>query len=64
MRATGVWHAVGEVVTCPFCLAPWLTATYIGALIVAPRAARTAAAGFAIIGISDWIQQGYDKIKS
>ncbi|MGH3097069.1 MAG: DUF1360 domain-containing protein [Streptosporangiales bacterium] len=64
VRAEGPWHAVGEMVSCPFRLGPWLSAAYTTGLVVAPRLARTVAGGFAVVGISDWLQQGYEKLKS
>ena len=63
MRATGGLRSLGELVTCPFCLAPWLSSAYIGGLVTAPRAARTVAAVFAMVFGSDVLQQAYDKFK-
>src|SRR4051794_23569050 len=33
-------HTIGELLTCPFCLAPWTATAYVAALALAPRAAR------------------------
>lgn len=52
----GPLKTVGELLTCPFCLAPWLGAVYVGGLAVAPRFARAGAAVFALVAVSDTMQ--------
>ena len=64
MRATGALRSLGELVTCPFCLAPWLASAYVTGLVTAPRAARTVAAVFAMVFGSDVLQHGYDQLKN
>jgi hypothetical protein len=59
-RGSGVRHTIGELLTCPFCLAVWLGTAYIGMLSLAPRLARTGAALFSVVAISDWLQLGYE----
>jgi hypothetical protein len=49
-------HTIGELLTCPFCLAPWVSSGYVIALVLAPRAARTWAATFSIVAASDFLQ--------
>jgi hypothetical protein len=39
----GVRHTVGELLTCPFCLAVWVATAYVAGLVAAPRPTRTAA---------------------
>jgi hypothetical protein len=52
-------HAVGELVTCPFCMAVWV-ATGLGAgLVVAPRATRLAATILTAVAGSDFLQLAY-----
>jgi len=57
-------HTVGELLTCPFCLAPWTATAYVAALAVAPRAARAWAAVFAIVGGSDALQHLYARLRT
>ena len=57
-------HAIGELLTCPFCLAPWTATAYVAGLAVAPRAARTWAAVFAIVGGSDALQHLYGRLRT
>ena len=39
----GVKHAVGELLTCPFCLAQWVGTAFVFGYATAPRATRLAA---------------------
>lgn len=60
----GHLHAVGELLTCPFCLAPWTATAYVAGLALAPRAARAWAAVFAIVGASDVLQHLYARVRT
>jgi hypothetical protein len=55
----GVKHAVGELLTCPFCIAQWLATGFGFGLIVAPRLTRMVAAVLAVRAGSDVLQYGY-----
>jgi hypothetical protein len=57
-------HVIGELLTCPFCLAPWTATAYVAALALAPRAARAWAAVFTIVGGSDALQHVYARIRT
>ena len=57
-------HAIGELLTCPFCLAPWTATAYVAALTLAPRAARAWAAVFTIVGGSVARQHVYARIRT
>jgi hypothetical protein len=59
VRGTGVQKAVGELITCPFCLDQWVATGFIGGLIAAPRATRWLAATFAVRAGADALQFGY-----
>ncbi len=58
-RGTGLQKAFGELVTCPYCLAPWVASTLSLAFIAAPRKTRWFASVVAIAAISDVCQQVY-----
>jgi hypothetical protein len=60
----GPAHAVGELLTCPFCLAPWTATAYVVALALAPRAARAWAAVFSIVGAADALQHVYARVRT
>lgn len=59
VRGHGVRHAVGELITCPFCLGPWLATAMTGGLVLAPRLTRAATAMFTAVAISDYLQLFY-----
>lgn len=57
-------HTIGELISCPFCLAPWISTGYVAALSLSPRLARTWAAVFSIVGTSDVLQQVYGRVRT
>ncbi len=59
VRGTGVQKAVGELVTCPFCLAQWVATAFLLGLALAPRATRMAAAVFTAVTGADVLQLAY-----
>ena len=63
VRGTGVRHATGELLTCPFCLAQWIATGFVGGYVLAPRATRLVAGVFAILAGSDALQFGYSALR-
>jgi hypothetical protein len=59
VRGHGVKHAVGELITCPFCLAQWTATGFTFGLIFAPRATRLVATTMAAVAGSDFLQLAY-----
>ncbi len=59
----GVKHAVGELVTCPFCLAQWVGTAFVFGYATAPRATRLAALTMTTVAGSDVLQFVYDAIQ-
>jgi hypothetical protein len=57
-------HTIGELLTCPFCLAPWTATAYVAGLALAPRVARAWAAVFAVVGGSDALQHVYGRLRT
>jgi hypothetical protein len=55
-RGRGLTRAIGELLSCPFCLDQWIAAGFLGALIVAPRPTRATASLFAVVSGSDYLQ--------
>lgn len=54
-----VRHSFGELMTCPFCMTPWIATAYVAGLALNPRLARAWASTFAIVGGSDFLQHAY-----
>src|SRR5829696_8811529 len=60
----GVKHAVGELLTCPFCLAQWVATGLVFGYATAPRATRLAALTMTMVAGSDILQFVYDGIQN
>jgi hypothetical protein len=58
-----VRHGLGELMTCPFCLAVWVATGLTGGLVLAPRATRLAAVALTATAVSDFLQLAYDGAK-
>jgi hypothetical protein len=56
VRGTGARKAVGELVTCPFCISQWLATGFTFGLVLAPRATRMAAAVLTSVTAADFLQ--------
>lgn len=63
VRGAGLRHAVGELVTCPFCLGQWIATLLVFALVMAPRLTRWAATVFAVVAGSDLLQLAFAKAR-
>lgn len=59
VRGHGARHAVGELLTCPFCLSPWVATGLVGGLTVAPHLTRQLTAVFGAVTVADLLQLGY-----
>jgi hypothetical protein len=55
----GVRHAIGELLSCPYCLAVWVGTTLTGGLVLAPRLTRMAATALTAVTVSDFLQAAY-----
>jgi hypothetical protein len=58
-RGTGVRRAVGELITCPYCLDQWVASAFTLGLVAAPRPTRLVASVFTIVAVSDFLQVAY-----
>ena len=55
--------AIGELVTCPFCLAAWVATGLTGGLVLAPRLTRLVATALTATAASDFLQMAYSIAK-
>jgi hypothetical protein len=62
-RGRGLRRAIGDLITCPFCLGTWIASGFIYGYIFTPRLTRTVASIFAVGGLADFFQQAYIKAK-
>jgi Protein of unknown function (DUF1360) len=60
----GAKHAVGELLTCPFCLAQWVGTAFVFGYATAPRVTRLAALTMSMVAGSDVLQFAYDAIQN
>jgi hypothetical protein len=63
MRGHGARHAIGEMISCPFCLAMWIATGLVGGLALAPRLTRTVELIMSAVAVSDALQLVYDAAK-
>lgn len=64
VRQVGWRHAVGELLTCPFCLSQWTATTFVAGLVFAPRLTRTAMSVLTMVGVSDFLQLAYTRAQA
>lgn len=63
VRGDGLQHAVGELVTCPFCTAEWVAGAFVAGLALAPRATRMIASMLVVKAGSDVLQFAYARLE-
>lgn len=63
VRGHGARHAVGELMTCPFCLSVWVASGLAAGLVIAPRPTRLVLSTLTAIAGSDALQLVYDRAK-
>jgi len=56
-RGSGLRHAIGELLVCPYCLGQWVGTALLATYLREPRVARTIAAAFAVVAGSDLLQE-------
>jgi uncharacterized protein DUF1360 len=61
-RGTGLQLAIGELLVCPYCVGQWVAAAFVGGYARDPDATRAAAAVFALLAASDFLQQAWNAV--
>ncbi|MDP9417513.1 MAG: DUF1360 domain-containing protein [Actinomycetota bacterium] len=61
VKGTGKAKAIGELLTCPFCLAVWCATGFTAGMVLAPRQTRLAATVMTAVAGSDTLQLLYAK---
>jgi hypothetical protein len=59
VRGQGLRKAVGELISCPFCISQWVATGFVFGLLAAPRATRWTASVFASLALADFLQFAY-----
>jgi hypothetical protein len=60
----GPQKAIGELVTCPFCLDQWIATALTLGWLANPRLARLVASTLTVVTAADVLQFGYDALQS
>jgi hypothetical protein len=55
-RGHGTRHALGELLTCPFCVSQWFATGFAFGLVTSPRLTRQVAGLFAALEVADLLQ--------
>jgi hypothetical protein len=63
-RGNGLRRAIGELITCPFCIGLWIAAGFAAGFAVAPRPTRWVASTLTATFGSDVLQLAYKKGES
>lgn len=58
-RGRGLRRAIGDLLTCPFCIGPWIAGALAAGLVLSPRTTRFVAAVFGAVAISDGLHHLY-----
>ncbi|MEY2461099.1 MAG: hypothetical protein QOG30_2929 [Acidimicrobiaceae bacterium] len=64
VRGSGLRHAIGELLTCPFCLSVWFATLFAFGMVLAPRVTRFAASILATVATSDSLQFAYARLQA
>jgi hypothetical protein len=62
VRGRGMRRAIGDLITCPFCLGPWVAAALAFGFVFKPRATRLIGGIFAAVTVSDFLQHAADAV--
>jgi Protein of unknown function (DUF1360) len=55
-RGHGARRAIGELVSCPYCIGQWIALAGVTGVCVAPRATRVVASVLTVSAVSDYLQ--------
>ncbi len=63
VRGAGMQRAIGDLLTCPFCLGPWVATALTFGLVLTPRATRLIGGILAAATVSDFLNHATTAIK-
>lgn len=62
-RGEGMRRALGDLLTCPWCMGPWVAAALAYGFVLKPRTTRLVGGIFAAVALSDYLHHVYDALK-
>jgi len=63
VRGRGMQRAIGDLLTCPWCMGPWVATALAFGFVFRPRATRLIGGIFAAVTISDFLQHATEAAK-
>lgn len=63
-RGRGLRQAIGQLVSCPFCMGPWIAGGLMLGLVTRPRITRAIMGIFAAVTASDFLHRSYGLLES
>lgn len=63
VRGHGLQHSVGELLTCPMCLAQWVATGFSLGVVFAPATTRLIMSTFVAVAGADFLQHAYVKLQ-
>jgi hypothetical protein len=60
----GLRRAIGELLTCPYCIGQWVASGLVAGLLAAPDLTEALATACALARVSDYLQLAYDQLKN
>ena len=58
-RGRGVQRGIGQLISCPYCMAPWCATALAFGFLLAPRVTRYFAGILATVAMSDFLHRAY-----
>ena len=58
-RGAGMRKAIGDLITCPFCVSPWAALALAFGLVLAPRAGRMLCGIFSAVAAAHFLHHAY-----
>jgi hypothetical protein len=62
-KGRGIRRAIGDLLTCQFCIGPWVAGALATGFVVSPAAARLVAGTFTAVTVSDFLHPAYETLK-
>jgi hypothetical protein len=62
-RGRGIQRGIGNLISCPYCMAPWTATALAFGFLFAPRVTRFFAGVFASVAMSDFLSRAYLRLK-
>ena len=61
-RGTGPRAAIGQLLTCPYCLGVWIATALAAAMATVPRETRVVTSSLTVLGASDFLHAAYRRM--